>query len=171
MRPFPVSWLTLLFLAVAPLSVGNAQDARPVEPGARLRVTRTADAEPVVGVLASLEGERLILDIGEGRRLTLAAGSITKLEASSGQKSNALLGLGIGAVVGAIGGVVYCKNAVCDQEAKAAAIFSLPGALIGVLIGAAIKTEKWEEVPLDQLRVSFVPQRDGRFGLGLSVAF
>ena len=170
MRPFPVSWLTLLFLAVAPLSVGNAQDSRPVEPGARLRVTRTTGAEPVVGNLASWEGEQLILEVG-GRRLTLAAGSITKLEASSGQKSNALLGLGIGAVVGAIGGVVYCKNAVCDQEAKAAAIFSLPGALIGVLMGAAIKTEKWEEVPLDQFRVSFVPQRDGRFAIGLSVAF
>ena len=163
--------LLVVVLAVTPLTDIRAQDSPPVEPGARLRVTRTTGAEPVVGVLASLEGERLILDIGEGRRLTLAAGSITKLEASSGQKSNALLGLGIGAVVGAIGGVVYCENAVCDQKAKAAAIFSLPGALIGVLIGAAIKTEKWEEVPLDQLRVSFGPQRGGRFAFGLSVAF
>jgi len=34
-----------------------------------------------------------------------------------------------------------------------------------------IKIDRWEEVPLDQLRVSFVPQLDGRFGFGLSVRF
>jgi len=42
---------------------------------------------------------------------------------------------------------------------------------LGAVIGALIKTDRWEEVPLDALRVSFVPQRDGRFGLGMSVRF
>ncbi len=31
--------------------------------------------------------------------------------------------------------------------------------------------DRWQEVPLDRLRVSVAPQRDGRFGLGLSVRF
>ena len=44
------------------------------------------------------------------------------------------------------------------------------GAGIGAGIGALSKTDKWEEVPLDQLRVSIVPRRDG-FALGFSVAF
>ena len=45
------------------------------------------------------------------------------------------------------------------------------GAGIGAIVGALIKTDRWEEVPLDRLRVSFVPQRGGRFALGLSVRF
>ena len=160
----------LTLLVFVSVTGASAQDSRTVEPGARMRVARTTAAEPVVGNLASWEGEQLILEVG-GERLTLVAGSITKLEVSNGQKTHALVGLGIGAVVGAVFGAVWCGSATCDQTAKAAAIFALPGALIGVLVGAAIKTEKWEEVSLDQLRVSFVPQRDGRFGLGLSVAF
>ena len=34
-----------------------------------------------------------------------------------------------------------------------------------------IKTEHWEEVPLERLRVSLAPQRNGRFELGMLVAF
>ena len=45
------------------------------------------------------------------------------------------------------------------------------GTLAGGLIGKAARGERWEEVPLDALRVSFVPHREGRFGLGLTVEF
>ena len=45
------------------------------------------------------------------------------------------------------------------------------GALIGVAIGGFIKSDRWEEVPLDRLRVSVAPQVDGRFALGFSVGF
>ena len=44
------------------------------------------------------------------------------------------------------------------------------GAFIGALYGLT-PIDRWEEVPLDRLRVSVVPQSDGRFGLGLSVPF
>ena len=52
-----------------------------------------------------------------------------------------------------------------------AGVVSVAGAMVGIVVGALIKTERWEEVPFDQLRVSFVPQRDGRLGIGLSVRF
>jgi len=42
--------------------------------------------------------------------------------------------------------------------------------VVGAITGAFIKTDRWEEVPLDRLQVSFAPQRDG-FAVGLSVAF
>jgi hypothetical protein len=45
------------------------------------------------------------------------------------------------------------------------------GAAVGLVVGAFTKTDRWEEVPLDRLRVSIVPQRDGRFALGVSVSF
>ncbi len=44
------------------------------------------------------------------------------------------------------------------------------GALVGAVIGA-IGGRAWKEVALDQLRVRFRPQRDGRFALAFSVAF
>ena len=34
-----------------------------------------------------------------------------------------------------------------------------------------IKTDRWEAVPLDRLRVGLAPQRDGRLMLGFSAGF
>jgi len=48
---------------------------------------------------------------------------------------------------------------------------ALLGTVTGLVVGTITSGERWEEVPLDQLQVSFVPQRDGRFALGLSVRF
>ena len=45
------------------------------------------------------------------------------------------------------------------------------GLVGGALIGATRKRARWVPVQLDQLHVSFVPQHDGRLGLGVSVRF
>ncbi len=37
--------------------------------------------------------------------------------------------------------------------------------------GYLIKTERWEEIPLERLRLGLAPQRDGGFALGFSVRF
>ncbi len=44
------------------------------------------------------------------------------------------------------------------------------GALIGGVIGELTKTDRWEEVPLDQVSVRVVPRTRG-LALGISVAF
>ena len=44
------------------------------------------------------------------------------------------------------------------------------GAFIGALYGLT-PTDRWEEVPLDRLRVTLVPKLDGQFALGVSVTF
>jgi len=41
----------------------------------------------------------------------------------------------------------------------------------GGIVGYFIKTDRWEEIPLERLRVSLTPQRDGGFALGFSVRF
>ena len=59
------------------------------------------------------------------------------------------------------------------REATAAGGALVGGALFGVIgagIGTFIKTDRWEEVPLDRLRVSFGPKRDG-FAVGVRVTF
>ena len=55
----------------------------------------------------------------------------------------------------------------------AVALFGLMGAaggaIIGTGVGLAIKGGgEWQQIPLDRLRVSFAPRRDG-FALGLTV--
>ncbi len=50
-------------------------------------------------------------------------------------------------------------------------IGGLGGLVVGALIGSAIETDRWVDVPLDRLRVSLGPQRDSRFGFGASVRF
>jgi hypothetical protein len=55
--------------------------------------------------------------------------------------------------------------------ASHALVFGAAGGLVGLGIGALFKTERWEEVPLDQLRVSVAPQPDGRLGVSVSLEF
>jgi hypothetical protein len=79
-----------------------------------------------------------------------------------------------GAVAGAIIGIG--SGAEWDLPAEHAALLGagalgLAGTVVGAFVGLSIKTERWEEVPLDQLRLGFAPQCDGRLGIGLSVAF
>jgi hypothetical protein len=47
------------------------------------------------------------------------------------------------------------------------------GAAAGLVIGPIVGAVRggWQEVPLERVRVSFAPQRDGRLALGVSVRF
>ncbi len=53
----------------------------------------------------------------------------------------------------------------------AAAIGAGVGVLLGAAVGTLVTSDVWEEVPLEQLRVSVGPRIDGRLGLSLSVTF
>jgi len=114
----------------------------------------------------------------------IALESVTRLDVSRGQRRpvarGALLGLGIGVGVGAVGGAVaemggaqFCID-TCGSRgvitAASAAFFGASGLVMGTVVGALIKTDRWEEVPLDQLSVSIAPQRD-RVSFGLRIAF
>ena len=50
-------------------------------------------------------------------------------------------------------------------------VLGLAGGVAGGITGFFIKTDLWEEVPLERLRVSLTPQLDGGFALGFSVRF
>ncbi len=173
--------LLVVVLAVTPLTHIRAQDSPPVAVGTRVRVTApTLDIDKYDGTLQAWADDRVTVDT-----LQVALAQLTRLDVYRGRKSNwgkgALIG---GSVLGAAGlglSIAWVGNGCegfdgCnDQEAAIVAVSTVitfaGGALLGAVTGAFIKSDKWEEVPLDQLRVSFVPQRDGRFAFGLSVAF
>ncbi len=189
---------TILVAILAFTPLANATAQVPVRPGARVRIshdcrTRTLssgatriDCRTEKGTLAALTADSVVLRIGEpATPLAVSLASVTRLDLYRGRRSLAGRGALIGLVVlggfGAIAGFNLCEldetQAGCGLgdhllgSVYGGALFGLLGIVIGAVTGALIKTDRWEEVPLDRLRVSFVPQRDGRFALGLSVRF
>jgi len=181
---------TVLSLAALPLLIPlqsiTAQQAPSIETGSRIRVTApTVGADKLAGVCVEVDATRLRVQAEEQvSPLTISLADVTRLEVSQGRKSNALKGLGFGALIGGSIGAVLgllastgesyenpCEGNAPACAAGGAAAFGVTGALVGLGIGALTKSERWEEVPLDRLRVNIVPQRDGRLALGLSVVF
>ncbi len=177
----PMRHITLLVvvLAVTPLTTVRAQDSLRVTVGDRVRVTApTLDIDKYDGTLQVLAGDTLTID-----SLRVAIMSVTRLDVHRGRKSNVGKGVLYGGIPAGLvfGGLVGVRCAFFESDypscnfaggfAVGFAVGFAGGALIGAFIGAVNKSDRWESVPLDQLRVSFVPQRDGRFAFGLSVAF
>ena len=171
------STLLLALLAVTPLTRVTAQERTTVEPGTRVRVTAPhVDIVRHTGTLARIDADTLVV----GAR-AIAVEWVTRLEVVRGQKSHLLQGMGIGLLAGAAVGAVAIASSGdldnCDPFSPTTCVLigaglgAAVGIPVGALIGLAVRTDRWEEVPLDQLRVSFGPQRAGRFGLGFSVAF
>ncbi len=184
-------------LAVTPFTSITGQQRLPVVPGDRVRVyaSQTADGQwgQFVGRIVGWVPDSVLLRTDDDVNVVAPVASITRLEVSWGRKSHvgrgaafgALIGIPLGAVVGlsayeecvprGVGwsGVFSCFMAPTEgQTALIGAILGgAGGAILGAILGGTIKTEHWEEVPLDRLRVSFAPQRDGRFAFGLSVRF
>ena len=134
-----------------------------------------------MGTFVAWEADTLVTE-SNGDILALPLDSVTTLEVSAGRRSQTSLGAGIGSVTGVVMGAVVgaasCTDEVFESFVNPAAcaaaggvIFGAAGALLGALIGATMKTDRWVPVQLDQLRVTFAPQRDGRFGFGASVRF
>jgi hypothetical protein len=162
-----VSFVLICILGGAPTEI-VAQEPFVFGPGVRLRVTAPDCAlRGQAATFRALRADTLIL---ESTECPLA--SVTRLDVSGGQKSHTLLGAGIGLAAGGLGAVVFCEavektgcELVYDDNAtlKVALIVGAIGAVAGGLVGHFIKTDRWEEVPLERLRVSLTPQRDGRF--------
>jgi len=112
-----------------------------------------------------------------GQDHPISLSSITRLDVARGQKSavgkGALWGALIGAVAGAVAGAGVEKGIGFGDAPSAvfAGVRVLAGGAAGALIGISIKTERWKKVPLDQLQMGIVSQRDGRFGLGVLIRF
>jgi len=184
----PISSLTLCCLT--PLACLSAQVQPTIEPGARVRVTQVcrqtypgASMRPRtvcarnVGMLAEITGDSIVLTLNEnGSRLGVPLDSIARVEVRQGRKSRTLIGAGIGA---AAGGLSLALASTCSPGGDCGEgewrlgllVGTVAGAGIGALAGAFIKTDRWEEVPLSQLRVSLAVPRSGRWGVGLSLVF
>ncbi len=172
-------------LAVTPLTRVTAQEPPPVKVGDRVRVSHDCTyrgtqrrCQEDRGTLDAVKADSIVLSAEKDQsRMVILIASVTRLRVVRGQKSHWAAGVGIGFLTGfTTGAVLAAQEPGGCSESQGCTIpfglfFGAGGALIGGVIGALIKSDRWEEVPLDQLRVSFAPQRDGRFAFGLSVRF
>ncbi len=172
--------ILVAILAFVPLVSATAQDSLPVRAGDRVRVTAPdLGIRKQAGRFAALRADTLVVAVADST-MTLPVASMTRLEVSRGQKSRAGQGAGIGLLGGGLLGFLISRNCTegtgfIDTRRACIQISTVGGAVVGTLlglaVGAVIMTDRWQEVPLDRVRVSFGPQRDGRLGVGASVRF
>ena len=147
-----------LFLVVFLLSVPGRLLAAQSAPdsGSRIRFT-PATGSPVIGRLVQWTPDSIVLESDIGRhRFGLAADA--RVEHSVGKRSQAGRLAGIGALVGVVAGLALGLAAGDDdpnqwfamtagEKAVAGGILmGGTGALVGLVVGATHRVDRWEEV-------------------------
>lgn len=177
----------ILFLAVLCFGLFEnlfAQEAPPIVPGARIRVSAPSfSRDRLIGTVASKSADTLVVKVENGAApLSIPLVSITRLEVSRGKVArgvNALKGAGIGLLVGAgvgvVAGLVIDDPQNNEITAGAWALFGAgvlggAGLLTGGIVGFARSNERWKKVPLERVRLGLAPH-DGRVALLATFAF
>jgi hypothetical protein len=169
--------LLTLVMVLSPLGDVVAQGSLSLVPGQRLRLTA-----PAQGVYdqemryVGTRGDTLILT--SGVTVAFPFSDVMRLEILRGQRSYKWPGAIIGAACGVLIGVGVGYAATDDGWGSMRKAWVVPaavgigvlGAGIGAIVGQSRKTDTWEELPLDSLRVSIAPTRNG-FGIGTRIAF
>jgi hypothetical protein len=118
-----------------------------------------------------------VLAVGERTR-SFPRAAVTRLDISTGRKSNAGTGALTGSLLGAgLGAFALGTSAVCRDEGVGTtcavvggAAGGVAGLLIGAIIGAASKSDRWQAVPLDA-PVSFLRWDNRRWLVGGTIRF
>ncbi|MFC1639224.1 hypothetical protein ACFL3B_00505 [Gemmatimonadota bacterium] len=185
MRGFTAVLVVSLF---CPISNVSAQHTPPVTVGDRVRVRQCRSelfssgwkivCERSVGTLSTLSTNAVTVRLEDSAtELAVALDSVARLDMSRGRHRSAVRSVGFGALGFLGGGLGGCLIAGGGGEGYNEGIACLIGGgigggvglVVGAIVGASSR-ERWEEVPLDRLRVSFAPQRDG-FAVGFTIAF
>jgi hypothetical protein len=162
-------------LAAAAVAGANAAPSGLPVAGEKVRVTTLAGRSREKGVVVQTDAESLTVSLGSGQspvRIPLA--SIERLEVARGRRTTAREGAAYGGLVGAVLGglaVAGLAEALCDYGSDCSAsaegylvgagIFGAAGAGVGALTGLAIKTDRWERLPVDRVRVGIRPAPGG----------
>jgi hypothetical protein len=149
----------------------------PLSVGSRVRVAApTIAGERLEGSVTGVSEESLTVSTGD-RVVRVPRDAVTQLEVSTGRHRHVWQGLAIGAAAGAVaGGASGCFPMVgCggngDQHLAGAALGAVGFAGWGALIGAFVRTEHWQPVPVGRVHVAVAPARGGGFALRVACSF
>jgi hypothetical protein len=150
-----------------------------VAPGTSVRLTSRLVSGHISGRVLSADGESLQILPRRGGAVRVPYASLTALDVTFGSRRHVREGLLVGLLLGVlVGATAEVDDDLCDWdeetycsrgEALAAGVAG--GGLLGAGIGALIKTDRWQAVAIDELRVGLVPLRGRGAGLALAVAW
>jgi len=183
-----ITFILAGFLLV-PLGCASAQQQLPVRHARHVRITAPeCGMHSRIGVLEGFMGDTLMLAFGTST-IRCARTSVTRLQQRYGWESHIAEGITLGLLLGVTVGAVYvsatyeecvprgidghildCNESKGDAYALGGVTGGFLGTVIGAAIGSVIKTDGWLDIPLDQLRMSLILQRQ-EFALGLSVSY
>jgi hypothetical protein len=154
-----------------------AQGLPQIPVGTRVRVTAPGlGVEAQVSLFETQRQDTLLMQHG-----ALPLAEVTRLEIYAGRRSRA----GIGAVVVGILGFAssyWYLHGMCSyyggqydncttDPVPLALLGGGLGAVVGAGIGVLFRSDRWEEVRIERVRLQPVATSDGRFGLAASVGF
>jgi hypothetical protein len=140
--------------------------------GSRVRFSTANDGDASrVAIVSAVRGDSLVLlRDGSAESITVPFDQMTQLDVSSGRRDRMGAGLGVGLVAGAaigglLGAATYQKPSCNSGDffcglgdvgaggsaAGGAILGGVGGALVGLLIGSIVHTERWDAVPLPAL--------------------
>ena len=149
----------------------------------RIRI-KAKNGKEFIGRMEGYDAYSLTI-LTDSTEISIAYADIVRLQRSLGVRSRliagTIIGLGAGALVGfRAASNVECNNESCVGEAIAATAMLLLGSgggtLLGIIVGAAIRTERWERLHIpDQGAASITPiigvHPTGRLALGVRISF
>lgn len=172
----------LSLAAVLSLSLPlHAQDST-LAPGTRVRVLSSCDTtaahtgcDVVKGRLLSRSGNSLLIQGADGVEHRVEVSPGVRIQQSTGYRRHTLLGLEIGSAVGLVTGAVLLADCTRGDEDDALCgprlVVPVPvGAVLGTLVGALSRSERWEEVPEPRASLQIRPM-DGGTALRLAFSF
>ena len=172
MRSFIPFTLAILFLSSRPQLQAQAFP----DSGARVRIASPQlPGGRTVGLVERLTGDTIVV---AGQAIGRA--TITRLDLSSGRRSQWRKGMGIGAAaglaIGAVVGVIGCQGYDVDGlPLICAGVLGGAGGVLGLgiggLLGSTTQGEAWSRIPMATIRVSPIIHRTGQFGLSFGLPF
>lgn len=150
---FSVIFASMYALVLTPTIAQCQSDERTLHSGDRVRVWK--DGRTQVATLVQASEDEIVYQVAGGSPVSVRPAGITAIEVSEGSHGNADRGALIGAGVGVAFGLFAAAMAAGDEflsptaEEVVAAIMvsTAAGAMLGLAIGAAIRTEDWTAIP------------------------
>jgi hypothetical protein len=161
--------------AVASAAVADDSMPQTLAPGMRVRILAPdVFSGKVVGTITNVNDESVTVAAPDrGAPVSVSREKIARMDVSQGPRSrgtDALIGLGIGAIAGAL--VANNQTAGIVGRGTVDALVAAIGAGLGALIGVAIPPgEHWKPTTAFRARVSLAPRIDHGVGLTVAVGF
>lgn len=173
-----IPFASLLACLLAVPRVAAAQANGLPSPGERIRVADTpGSGHRVVGSVVRSDADTIGIATESGSVVAIPGRSLSRYEVSRGLRSGFGRGLGLGALVGAVGGSLLGMAAVDDDGfcntacglVGGAVLFGAAGAVVGGIVGASSHYEKWEKVERTGPGLVVRPGPAERVEVGLSL--